>query len=308
MPASTAKHPFTAIWLHPIPEHLSIKEFSAKIEAQTDSLLALPSAQTNILKYDLMIPNNKLDIYFKALGFPEPRPVVLAKIECEGIHQSAEHCAQFLVDTEVIEMISTAPEFAGASIFSMDTVTKIDSGSDAGGDACIGIFKCPPHLSRAQFHEFVDKASDGLVALPTVQKNIVKQTMWIQNDTLEKDVQAADTSAAETVAVFMIQAVWTDDGLREYFAKVDKPATNEYSNRFSVEIVHKLFFFPKRNERICFCPYGETVSAKCALNICILKFNQVSGISAMPNLPEKQLKKMEGQRYTGGEGGSESGT
>ncbi|KAJ7732005.1 hypothetical protein B0H16DRAFT_182598 [Mycena metata] len=83
MPASIAKDSFTAIWLHPIPDHLSIKEFSAKIEAQTDSLLALPSAQTNILKYDLMIPNNKLDTYFKALGFPDPQPVVLAKIECE---------------------------------------------------------------------------------------------------------------------------------------------------------------------------------------------------------------------------------
>jgi hypothetical protein len=101
MPASTAKDRFTAIWIHPIPPDLSIQKFSAKIKTQADSLLALPSAQKNLLKYDLVglfmpfsnlypdrhrtqiIPNNKLDSYFKALGFPEPQPVVLVKIECE---------------------------------------------------------------------------------------------------------------------------------------------------------------------------------------------------------------------------------
>ncbi|KAF7334702.1 hypothetical protein MVEN_02300900 [Mycena venus] len=244
MAASTAKDRFTAIWSHPIPAHLSIQEFSAKIEAQADSLLALPSAKKNLLKYDLIIPNNKLDSYFKALGFPEPQPVVLEKIECE----SAEHCAQFLRDADAMKKISTAQEFAGASMFSVDVVRKIDAGSAAGCDACIGIFKCPPHLSRTQFHEFVDKASNGFVALPTMQKNAVKQTMWIQNDTIEKDVQAMGILAAEIVAIFMVQApfdpnmieVWTDDGLRQHFAGVDKAATNEYSNRFSADIVNKL--------------------------------------------------------------------
>ncbi|KAJ7260232.1 hypothetical protein C8J57DRAFT_485358 [Mycena rebaudengoi] len=244
MTASAAKDRFTAIWSHPIPSQFSIQEFSAKLEAQADSLLALPSAQKNLLKYDLIIPNNKLDSYFKALGFPEPQPVVLEKIE----FKSAEHCAQFLRDADAMKKISIAQEFAGASIFSVDVVTKIDAGSADGCDACIGIFKCPPHLSRTQFLEFVDKASNGFVALPTIQKNAVKQIMWIQNDTIEKDVQAMDIPAAETVAVFVVQApfdpnmieVWTDDGLRQHFAKVDKAATNEYSNRFSVDIVNKL--------------------------------------------------------------------
>lgn len=34
--------------------------------------------------------------------------------------------------------------------------------------------------------------------------------------------------------------VWTDDGLRQHFTGVDKAATNEYSNRFSADIVNKL--------------------------------------------------------------------
>jgi hypothetical protein len=76
-----------------------------------------------------------------------------------------------------MKKISTAQEFAGASMFSVDVVTKIDAGSADGCDACIGIFKCPPHLSRTRFHEFVDKASNGFVALPTMQKNAVKQMM-----------------------------------------------------------------------------------------------------------------------------------
>jgi hypothetical protein len=34
--------------------------------------------------------------------------------------------------------------------------------------------------------------------------------------------------------------VWTDDGLQQHFAGVDKAATNAYSNRFSADIVNKL--------------------------------------------------------------------
>ncbi|KAJ6544627.1 hypothetical protein DFH09DRAFT_1088491 [Mycena vulgaris] len=245
MAASTAKDRFTAIWKHLIPAHLSIQEFSAKMEAQVDSLLALPSAQKNLLKYDLIIPNNKLDSYFKALGFPEPQPVVLGKIECEVEPSHAIRATALTTvitraqniarrDADAMKKISTAQEFAGASMFSVDVVTKIDTGSADGCDACIGIFKCPPHLSRTQFHEFVDKASNDFVALPTMQKNAVKQIMWIQNDAIKKDVQAMGVPAAETVALFMVQAVWTDDGLRQHFARVDKAATDEYSNRFSV--------------------------------------------------------------------------
>ncbi|KAJ7797822.1 hypothetical protein B0H13DRAFT_1933976 [Mycena leptocephala] len=236
MDASTAKDRFTVIWIHPIPAQLSIQEFSAKMEAQVDSLLALSSAQNNLLRYDLIIPNNKLDSYYKAIGFPDPQPVVLGKIECE----SAEHCAQFLRDADAMKNISTAQEFAGASIFSVNVVTKIDAGSADGSEGCIGIFKCPPHLSRTQFHEFVNnKVSNGFVALPTVQKNIVKGEM-IQDDTIEKDVRAIGIPAAETVAVVIVQAMWTDDGLRQFYAGVDKAVTNEYSNRFSVDIVNKL--------------------------------------------------------------------
>jgi hypothetical protein len=54
MDASTAKDRFTVIWIHPIPAQLSIQEFSAKMEAQVDSLLALSSAQNNLLRYDLV--------------------------------------------------------------------------------------------------------------------------------------------------------------------------------------------------------------------------------------------------------------
>ncbi|KAJ7825949.1 hypothetical protein B0H13DRAFT_1918395 [Mycena leptocephala] len=207
MPASTAKDRFTAIWIHPIPPDLSIQKYSAKLGTQADSLLALPSAQKNLLKYDLIIPNKKLDSCFKALGFPEPQPVVLVKIECEVKPSHAVRTTALTIVSPERRTLHAAPEFAGASMFSVDVITKIDAGSADGSDGCIGVFKCPPHLSRTQFQEFIDKASSGFGALPTMQKNCVKQIMWIQNDTIEKDVQAMGIPAAETVAVFMVQAV-----------------------------------------------------------------------------------------------------
>ncbi|KAJ7833081.1 hypothetical protein B0H13DRAFT_2370575 [Mycena leptocephala] len=44
--------PFTVIGIHPVPAHLSTKEFVAKMDALGDARLALPMAQKNIIKYD----------------------------------------------------------------------------------------------------------------------------------------------------------------------------------------------------------------------------------------------------------------
>jgi hypothetical protein len=54
MPSSATKDRFTALWLHPIPANSSPKDFAAKIDALGDMQLALPVAQANLLKYELV--------------------------------------------------------------------------------------------------------------------------------------------------------------------------------------------------------------------------------------------------------------
>jgi hypothetical protein len=54
MPSSATKDRFTALWLYPVPANSSPKNFAAKIDALADTQLALPVAQANLLKYELV--------------------------------------------------------------------------------------------------------------------------------------------------------------------------------------------------------------------------------------------------------------
>jgi hypothetical protein len=56
MPSSITKDRFTALWLHPVPANSLPKDFAAKIDALADAQLALPVAQANLLKYELVRP------------------------------------------------------------------------------------------------------------------------------------------------------------------------------------------------------------------------------------------------------------
>jgi hypothetical protein len=102
MSASTTKDHYTIIGIHPVPAHLSTKEFAANLEALADVLLARPIAQSNVLKWHMVphtnypsrftqphsrgpqiLPNDQQASPFKAAGFPELQPVVVVQVECE---------------------------------------------------------------------------------------------------------------------------------------------------------------------------------------------------------------------------------
>ncbi|KAJ7758768.1 hypothetical protein B0H14DRAFT_2975524 [Mycena olivaceomarginata] len=245
MPSSATKDRFTALWLHPVPANSSPKDFAAKIDALGDMQLALPIAQANLLKYELIIPNDRLDSHFKALGFPQPRPIVFVKIETK----SEEHYAKFLKDSEIVKSISGAQEFVGASMISADETTRIDNARSAEHDISgtwIAITEAP-QLTGAQLAEKASGISDGIAALPIVQKNLVRHKMWLQNDALAMDVQALGMAPANPVVVIMQQAslnatieILNDPKAKQQFGEVQKIFPGQQTNRFCVDVVVKL--------------------------------------------------------------------
>ncbi|KAJ7924143.1 hypothetical protein B0H13DRAFT_2654907 [Mycena leptocephala] len=242
MSASAAKDYFTAIWLHPVPAHLSTHEFALRMVARADTLLALPVAQNNLLKYEIMVPNDLLDSYFQALGVAQPQPVVLVKVQCE----TKEHYVQFLRDAQVAQLISGTEEFAGASMFSVHEATRVDPGTALGSGAWIGIFKCPPHLSGAELYQVLGDLADGLAALPIMQRNLVKHTMHMQNDALEMNAKVLGLPTVGPVVVAIVQSnfdtmnqVFTDSDVKRLFAQLDPAFTGKLSNRFAADIITK---------------------------------------------------------------------
>ncbi|KAJ6592534.1 hypothetical protein B0H19DRAFT_7287 [Mycena capillaripes] len=175
------------------------------MEAFTDALLSLPAAQNNLLKYDLIIPNDKLDSQNKAVGFLDPEPTVLVKIECE----TQELFTQFLRDADVMQSIKGAAEFKGASMFATDVVTRIDLRVEgaAASTTWVGIFRLPPNLSTREFYQKTEEISDKFVALPVSHGSVVKRTAWIQNNMIAKDIQLLGIPPSAPVVVLWFQAV-----------------------------------------------------------------------------------------------------
>ncbi|KAF8143132.1 hypothetical protein K438DRAFT_652480 [Mycena galopus ATCC 62051] len=245
MSSSATKDRCTVIGLHPVPAHLSTKEFAAQIEAVVDSHLALPVAQKRLVTdYELFIPSDRFDSHLMGLGFPQPRPVVIVKAKCE----TAEHCAQFFRDADVIQSIG-GETFAGARIFCGDEFTKIDNNarSTDGSGNWVAIFKCPPGVSATQWTKEWMNGADGFVALPAMQRNILKHTVWVQNESVAGDFQTLGIAPPEPMIFVLTEGdldpmieVLTDSGVKTHFGGKDKTVTGELSNRFAVDVIKKV--------------------------------------------------------------------
>ncbi|KAJ6452179.1 hypothetical protein C8R47DRAFT_1229526 [Mycena vitilis] len=241
---STTNHRFVAIGIHKLPAHSSLPEFRAKMETFAHALATLPAAQEHCLKYELIIPNDKLDSYNETLDCPPPRPVILVKLECEN----QNHCAQLFKDFEVTNLISGAAEFGDISLSSTDELTKIDHGSSA-ADATtwVGIYNRPTNQSTGQFYTTLKEFVEMFVTLPVVQRNLLKYTVSFHNDAMAGDLQSLDVSSAEPFVVIMFNGTW--DGMveialheevRQFTNKMRDVNLSTKLNCFSADILTKL--------------------------------------------------------------------
>ncbi|KAF7367120.1 hypothetical protein MSAN_00971700 [Mycena sanguinolenta] len=245
MAASTTKSRYPMLGLHPVPAHLSISEFAAKVEMAADAKLSLPVCREGILKHEIMIPNDRLDSYFKAQGFEPPQPMVIVRAHCKSI----DHATQILNDPEVIKVIKTEEGFADVSIFAVDEIIGIDTqSSDEYDSTWVTTLKCRPHLSADQFSHRCKEITDGLMQLPGFRENVGKHVMWIKHESFAQDIQELGAFLSEPLVIIMWQssvdrmnAALSDSGVKQFFAGLKKPLTEEIiSNRFAVDVVVKV--------------------------------------------------------------------
>ncbi|KAJ7764323.1 hypothetical protein B0H16DRAFT_1687737 [Mycena metata] len=186
MPVPVAKVPFTTIGIHKAPTHLTRETFYANIHTLADAHLGLPPGK-NILKYQLILPNDRLDEPIKALGLPAPQTLALTMMACE----TPEHFAEFFGHPDIAKSVAAAPEFQeGAILFSADAGVRLDRGSQEDSLIAEGIFRRPVGIPMEQFYQTLNQFADTFCALPTAQKNVLKYTMWTGN---ESAANAVDT-------------------------------------------------------------------------------------------------------------------
>jgi hypothetical protein len=117
MSASYKKDRVAGIGIYKAPPNLSKEAFETKITSLVDALLAVPIAQKNFLKFEIVCPNclhryivfiymtqiyqnDFSSPYLKALGFAEAPASVWLRLECEVSRRQVQIASLFMIRTE----------------------------------------------------------------------------------------------------------------------------------------------------------------------------------------------------------------
>ncbi|KAJ6498235.1 hypothetical protein DFH09DRAFT_1446916 [Mycena vulgaris] len=186
-------HPTKAacfIGIHKAPAHLSRTEFEAKVDALGDAIAALPVAQKNLLKLDIMSQNTQMDKWMQTVGLPVPAPTVMLK------------------DPALQKLFAESDNFGfrqGANAFAADIITKIDAPSKPAGINVICVYSCPPHLSAEQFGQKMEALMDKITALPIAHR-FSGYSLWLQNPAVETHLQELGYPKPEPLVVVRAEA------------------------------------------------------------------------------------------------------
>ncbi|KAF8207467.1 hypothetical protein K438DRAFT_1815013 [Mycena galopus ATCC 62051] len=162
-----------------------------------DDVIKIPSIQKHVPKFDLMLPTNHLDEYFKTIGIPPPTPLVIFRFECE----SSDHTAQGAGGGAGFDL----PK---GSWFTADVVTRIDSEVSNAKDRihAVVIAKVPRYIAIAEFREQVKASNDAFFNLPIAKKVFLRHILASPNDTLNAHIQTAGLTVTEPTFVVYFEA------------------------------------------------------------------------------------------------------
>ncbi|KAJ6545146.1 hypothetical protein B0H19DRAFT_1238166 [Mycena capillaripes] len=254
MSLSLMKDRCVAFGIYETTAQLSKREFDAKMQRLADDLIEIPSIQKHVRKFDLMLPTNHLDEYFKTIGIPPPMPLIIFRVECE----SPDHIAQVFSDTEFQRLLvggEAGFELPKGSWFTADVVTRIDSEVSTAKDHihAVVIAKVPRHIAIEQFREQVKAANDEFFSLPVAQKVFLRHILASSNNALNAQIQTAGLTVAEPTFVVYFEAKSvecvmelvanaesaksTKTGMKEVGSQLDKIG-------FSVDVVTKINSWP----------------------------------------------------------------
>ncbi|KAJ6502799.1 hypothetical protein C8R47DRAFT_1106832 [Mycena vitilis] len=214
MPASHQKDRFTVIGIRTAPPGVLEKDFKEKMNVLMDSLVALPIVQRNFLSFNVFFQHNALDAEMRDLGYPEAPASVLIITEYETVN----HFEEYIQDPAVNKLLSEAASFSyhtGACAFSADAVVKVEASSPAERLVWVGIFKGPRGVPPTDFKEKLSTLTDTLMQLPSYRRNVVKCTMFLQNNAkIASHMNALGFPAVEPTFVIVVETQ-TPEGLRE---------------------------------------------------------------------------------------------
>ncbi|KAJ7826569.1 hypothetical protein B0H14DRAFT_3722338 [Mycena olivaceomarginata] len=168
MPYTQNPDRFAALGMYKAPAHLTKEEFEAHMITLTDDLLAVPISKNNFHKFDLIV---------KDKDFKER----IDAAEHFGIH-------------------------VGSCSFSADLKTRIFIPTSNDRVHAMGVFEVGPQPDKTAFHDLVEELAERILELPAAKKNILKKTLWFQNEQIREDLNELGLPPPKDVVVLMIEA------------------------------------------------------------------------------------------------------
>ncbi|KAJ6574329.1 hypothetical protein B0H19DRAFT_1254039 [Mycena capillaripes] len=220
------------IGIHKAPPNLSREEFEAKAGALGDAIVALPVVQKNLLKLEIISQNPLMDKHITALGLPEAAPTVVMSFEYESLDNLHEAC--MLKDPTLQKVFEESDDFGFrkyATAFAADVYTKAEVPGVNAGITVIAVFTCPPQLSADQLGQRFGELMDNVAQ--SVQDRLTHYSLWLQNDAVDKHLQALGYPAPKPLIVARAESERLDH-MKEIFehsevSQLAKEAVRELS-------------------------------------------------------------------------------
>ncbi|KAJ7800902.1 hypothetical protein B0H14DRAFT_2897700 [Mycena olivaceomarginata] len=183
---SARKDRVAVIGMWKAPPNVSKEALETEITSLVDSVLALPVAQKNYLKFEIISQRELANQHIQGLGLPEAPPSVWVMAECA----SEAHFAELYEDATFAALIEEKhktlyKDRLTANAFFVDLRTGIDSPITGSRTRVMAAYRCPDHLSPAEYYTKMEAQLEKIIARPIVKKAFQKYYLWIQNDTLD---------------------------------------------------------------------------------------------------------------------------
>ncbi|KAF8192004.1 hypothetical protein K438DRAFT_1830407 [Mycena galopus ATCC 62051] len=187
------------IGIHKAPPNLSREEFERKAGALGDAIAALPIAQKNLLKLDIISQNTFMDEHMKGVGLPVPAPTVVMSAE----YESLDHLDGMLKDPALQKLLTESDDFGfrqHATAFAADVHTIVDAPDVTAGLHVICVYTCPPQFSADLLGQKMKELMEN-IASQSIRDNFSHYSLWLQNDAVDRHLQALGYPAPKPLLV-----------------------------------------------------------------------------------------------------------
>ncbi|KAJ7766088.1 hypothetical protein B0H16DRAFT_1717318 [Mycena metata] len=208
------------IGIHKPPLNLSREEFERKASALGDAIAALPIAQNNLLKLDIIFQNTLMDEHMKGVGLSIAAPTVVMSAEYESLDHLQR--ARVLKDPALKKLLTESDDFGfrkHATAFAADVYSAVDAPDITAGLHVICVYSCPPQFSADVFGQKMKELMEN-IASQSIRDKLSHYSLWLQNDAVDKHLQALGYPAPKPLLVVRADSEHLDH-MKEIFEHSD---------------------------------------------------------------------------------------